>query len=137
MFGQSPPSSLLTLWPYFLLNLHSDIFFKFRSLSLSTVSFNRLHLSPLDRLNPTSSIINLWKWRNLRYYLKQILGLLNEFPSLIICLCCGLTPINPVVLQCQHMFCQQCLNENMEEELICPACQEFSINLEVHVNKKY
>ncbi|CAD8146803.1 unnamed protein product [Paramecium octaurelia] len=64
-------------------------------------------------------------------------GLLNEFPTLIICLCCGLTPVNPVVLQCQHMFCQKCIEENLKEELLCPACSDYSFNVKVNTNKKY
>ncbi|CAK71440.1 unnamed protein product (macronuclear) [Paramecium tetraurelia] len=63
--------------------------------------------------------------------------LLNEFPSLIICLCCGLTPINPIVLPCQHMFCQKCIYESLQEELLCPVCSEFSFSLKVSINQKY
>lgn len=64
-------------------------------------------------------------------------ALLEQLPSIIICLDCGLTPINPVVLPCQHMFCSSCLQKSLEEELVCPACQEFAFTLQVHVNTKY
>ncbi|CAD8054943.1 unnamed protein product [Paramecium primaurelia] len=64
-------------------------------------------------------------------------SLLNEFPSLIICLCCGLTPVNPVVLSCQHMFCQKCIEESLKEELLCPACSDYCFNIKVNTNKKY
>ncbi|CAD8148041.1 unnamed protein product [Paramecium octaurelia] len=64
-------------------------------------------------------------------------SLLNEFPSLIICLCCALTPINPVVLPCQHMFCQKCIEESLKEELLCPACSDYCFNIKVNTNKKY
>ncbi|CAD8157627.1 unnamed protein product [Paramecium pentaurelia] len=90
-----------------------------------------------------SMLISQYKSDELLSIVQQIYekdgteGLLNEFPSLIICLCCGLTPINPIVLPCQHMFCQKCIQESLQEELLCPVCSEFSFVLKVSINQKY
>ncbi|KAM3139317.1 hypothetical protein pb186bvf_008537 [Paramecium bursaria] len=64
-------------------------------------------------------------------------ALLVEFPSLVMCLDCGLTPINPVVLQCQHLFCYKCIQMHLSEDLVCPACNETQLCLKLHVNSKY
>ncbi|CAK64400.1 unnamed protein product (macronuclear) [Paramecium tetraurelia] len=61
------------------------------------------------------------------------LVLQTEFPQIVLCLDCGLTPINPVVLPCQHLFCLQCYQNDLVQQY-CPVCLQQCMITQPNIN---